>query len=265
VDDRVPYEIDPMTPNVARMYDYYLGGKDNYEVDRAAAEKIFRIAPFTSVLARANRGFLTRATRCLAASGIRQFLDIGTGLPTQGNVHEVARSLIPDSRVVYLDNDPVVVVHGQALIGTDDATVVLQHDLKDPETILGDPMIRDVIDFDEPVGLLLVSVLHCLRDDEGVDESVAALRDALAPGSHIVISHITGDDEVTQNAQAIYSKASTGMTHRTRERLLDFFGGYTLLEPGLVRLDEWQPDAKTETITAGGGYYLCGVGRKDGR
>jgi hypothetical protein len=257
----VPRDIDLVTPNVARMYDFYLGGKDNYAVDREAAAMILQAAPFTPVLAYANRAFLRRATRCLAAAGIRQFLDIGTGLPTRNNVHEV---VAPGSRVVYLDNDPVVVAHGQALIGGANATLVLEHDLRKPEEILGDPAIRGFLDFDEPIGLMLLSVLHCLTDEEGVHESVATLLDALAPGSHLVISHITGDDELTANSVAVYNTANTAMTHRPPEQLLRFFEGCTLLEPGLVQLDEWRPDADTEIIGEGGDYYRCGVGRKDG-
>ena len=250
-------------PNVARMYDYYLGGKDNYEVDREAAQKILQAAPFTPVLARRNRRFMQRAARHLAASGIRQFLDIGTGLPTQGSVHETVRPLVPGAPVVYVDNDPVVVAHGRALTATDDATTVLSHDLRDVGALLDDAVLREAIDFGEPVGLMMLSVLHCLADDEGPYAAVAALRDALAPGSYLVISHITGDDEVTENSVNVYGRANTGMNHRSRESLLAFFDGWTLLEPGLVRLDEWRPEPSTGTIGAGGDYYLCGVGIKE--
>ncbi|MFC5753237.1 SAM-dependent methyltransferase [Actinomadura rugatobispora] len=257
----VPRDIDLVTPNVARMYDFYLGGKDNYEVDREAAAQILRVAPFTPVLAYANRAFLRRATRCLAAAGISQFLDIGTGLPTRNNVHEVAREVAPGSRVVYLDNDPVVVTHGQALISGANGTLVLEHDLRKPEAILGDPAIRGFLDFEKPIGLMLLSVLHCLTDEEGAFASVATLLDALAPGSHVVVSHITGDDDLTANSVAVYNSANTDMTHRTREQLLRFFDGCALLDPGLVRLDQWRPDAGTETIGQGGDYFQCGVGR----
>jgi hypothetical protein len=263
VDDGwTPREVDMQVPNVARMYDYYLGGKDNYAADREAAEKILARAPFTPVLARHNRAFLQRAARHLAAAGVRQFLDVGTGLPTQGNVHEVVRELVPDARVAYLDVDPVVVAHGRALTATDDRTIVLEHDLRNVEAILADPVLRETIDFGEPVGLMLLAVLHCLSDEEDPYGSVAALRDALPPGSHVVISHITGDDAVTENSTEVYGHANTGMTHRSRERQLRFFDGWTLLEPGLVRLDEWRPDPATGTIGAGGDYFLCGVGAK---
>ena len=258
-------ELNPAIPNVARMYDYYLGGKDNYAADREAAGKILQAAPFTPVLARHNRRFMQRAARHLAASGVRQFLDIGTGLPTQGNVHEVVRPLVPDARVVYVDNDPVVAAHGRALTATDDATIFLQHDIRDPGVLLADPALGKAVDFGEPVGLMLLSVLHCLGDDAAPHAVVAALRDALAPGSHVVISHITGDDELTENSVSVYGGANTGMTHRSREGLLAFFDGWTLLEPGLVRLDEWRPDPATGTIGAGGDYYLCGVGIKEAR
>lgn len=258
-----PRDIDLETPNVARMYDYYLGGKDNFETDREAARQMLQAAPFTPILAHANRGFLGRATRCLVAAGVRQFLDIGTGLPTRNNVHQVAQAAAPGSRVVYLDNDPVVVTHGRALVGGDAATLVQEHDLRKPESILGDQRIREFLDFDRPIGLMLLSVLHCLPDSEGAYESVAVLLEALAPGSHVVISHTTGNDDLTATARAIYSNTSTGMTHRSAEQLLGFFEGCVLLEPGLVALDAWRPDFETPAITSGRDYYLCGVGRKD--
>ncbi|MFD0690013.1 cytochrome P450 [Actinomadura fibrosa] len=262
-DGWTPRTIDLRTPNVARMYDYYLGGKDNYQADRDAAAEILRIAPFTPRLAHANRAFLRRATRCLVEAGVRQFLDIGTGLPTRNNVHEVAHALAPGARVVYVDNDPVVAAHGRALISGVGGALVLEHDLRDPRAILDDPAIRQALDFDRPVGLMLLSVLHCLTDEEGPHEAVATLLDALAPGSHVVVSHITGDDDLTASSTAVYDAASTGMTHRGRDQLLRFFDGCTLLDPGLVYLDEWRPDADTAPIGPGGEYYLCGVARKD--
>jgi SAM-dependent methyltransferase len=248
------------------MYDYYLGGKDNFAADREAAAKVLEVAPFAPGLARQNRGFLTRAVRCLAEAGITQFLDIGAGLPTRGNVHEIARQIHPDARVVYADNDPVVVTHGRALLGIDTGTVVVQRDLRRPADILGDPAVRELIRFEEPVGLLLVSVLHCLDADDDPYGVVAEIHRALAPGSHLVISHITGDDEITANSSTVYQNASSGMTHRTRDEILGFFDGFDILEPGLVRLDEWRPDDTTGPGPATGReYYFCGVGRRGSR
>jgi hypothetical protein len=256
--------IDVTVPNVARMYDYYLGGKDNFAADRAAAAKVLQVAPFAPRLARQNRSFLARAVRYLAGIGITQFLDIGAGLPTQGNVHEVARQVSPDARVVYLDNDPVVVTHGRALLGVDRNTVVLQRDLRHSAELLGDPEIRELIRPGEPVGLLLLAVLHCLDAGDEPYRVMADLRKGLPPGSHVVISHISGDDEVTANSSTVYRDASTAMTHRTPDEILGFFDGFGLLEPGLVALDRWRPDDTTAPAPAtGSGYFLCGVGRKE--
>ncbi|MGI8332375.1 SAM-dependent methyltransferase [Actinomadura scrupuli] len=256
--------IDVTVPNVARMYDYYLGGKDNFAADREAAAKVLEVAPFAPRLARQNRGFMARAVRYLAGIGITQFLDIGAGLPTQGNVHEVARQILPGARVVYLDNDPVVVTHGRALLGVDQSTVVLERDLRESAGLLDDPKIRELIRPGEPVGLLLVAVLHCLDADDEPYRVMTDLRKSLPPGSHVVISHITGDDEVTANSSTVYRKASTALTHRTPEEILGFFDGFGLLEPGLVSLDRWRPDdtSAPAPVTASG-YFLCGVGRKE--
>jgi hypothetical protein len=256
--------VDVSTPNVARMYDYYLGGKDNYAADREAAEKILQMAPFTPSLAHQNRRFLTRSVQHIARRGVSQFIDVGAGLPTQGNVHEVALGVNPAAKVAYVDNDSVVVAHGRALLAGGDNTIVVRSDLRRPAEILADPQIGALIDFDQPVGLLLLSVLHCLNAADRPYEAVAALREALAPGSHLVISHITGQDELTAKSATVYSNASTGMTHRTHDEILGFFEGFTLLDPGLVRLNQWRPDVATPVVPQlGDGYYLCGVGRKD--
>jgi hypothetical protein len=262
--DRTSPNIDVTVPNVARMYDYYLGGKDNFAADRAAADKVLQAAPFARRLARRNRAFLTRAVRHLAESGITQFLDIGAGLPTQGNVHGIARQIDPEARVVYADSDPVVVTHGRALLGVDRNTVVLQRDLRHAAGILDDPEIRELIRPGEPVGLLLVAVLHCLDAGDDPYGVVAELHKALPAGSHLVISHITGNDEVTANSSTVYQNASTAMVHRTPAEILHFFDGFELLDPGLVSLDQWRPDDLMGPIpAAGSGYFLGGVGRKD--
>jgi SAM-dependent methyltransferase len=258
-------DADELVPNVARMYDFYLGGKDNYAADRDAAAEILRLAPFTPALARQNRRFLARAVRHLARSGVDQFIDIGAGLPTQGNVHEIVHAVDPRARVVYVDNDPVVVAHGRALLAGGSRTVVVEGDLRRPADLLADPELTGLIDLRRPVALLLVSVLHCLDAADRPYDAVAALRAALAPGSHLVISHITGDDELIVRSTKIYDRASTGMTHRDPTGIRAFFGDFDLLDPGLVRLGQWRPDADTPTLfQAGDDYYLCGIGRKDG-
>jgi S-adenosyl methyltransferase len=265
--------IDTGRPNTARMYDYYLDGKDNYPADREAAEKVIAVAPHTPALARANRAFLHRAVRFMAGqAGIDQFLDIGCGLPTQGNVHQVAQSVRPDARVVYVDNDPVVLAHARALLATDGQTVAAEGDLRRPEPVLTDPKVTALIDFDRPVGLLFISVLHCVADDGELKEAIGRFHDALAPGSHVAISHITlptaGPDQLdaARQGRQVYDdmRASTSMTFRDRDRLAALFEGLQLLEPGLVGLPNWRPepaDAEAEPVPLPD-FFLCGVARK---
>ncbi|KAB2345721.1 SAM-dependent methyltransferase [Actinomadura rudentiformis] len=260
-----PGGIDLSVPNVARMYDYYLGGKDNYAADRALADQVLKVAPQTPALAQENRAFLQRAVRYLAGpAGIDQFIDIGAGLPTLENTHEVAQRVAPDARVVYVDNDPVVLAHGRALLQGAAGTRVAQADARRPDDIFGSPEVTGLIDLDRPVAILLVSVLHCLRDDEDPWKIVARLRDETAPGSHLVISHITAADHA-ESAQAgadVYRSASNTMTLRTHTAIRRFFDGFELLEPGLVRLTEWRPQEGTEPRRDLPTWYFCGVGRK---
>jgi O-methyltransferase involved in polyketide biosynthesis len=236
--------VDPTTPNVARMYDYYLGGKDNFAADRDAAQRIMKIMPHAARWVRANRGFLVRAVETLADAGIRQFIDIGTGLPTQDSVHQVARRADPGSRVVYVDVDPVVVSHGRALLATDAQSTVIQADLRSPEDILDHPETRTLIDFDRPIGVLLVAVLQFIPDDREVAQVVARLRAGLVPGSHLAISHITADEvapDIASEGREIYSTTSLGsITPRSPAQIAPLFEGLELLEPGLVGVDHWR-------------------------
>lgn len=262
-------DITANTPNVARMYDYYLGGKDNFAADRAAAGQVLAIAPATSALARANRAFLGRAIRHLSAAGIRQFIDVGSGLPTRENAHEVAQREAPDSRVAYVDNDPVVLAHSRALLASDQRTIVVGADMRRPDDILEHPDLRKSLDLSRPVAVLFVSVLHCLTDEDKPAQIVARFREHMAPGSHLVISHITAQEQAdTAEAGAeVYRRmnASTPMTLRGRQQILALFDGFELLEPGLVPLPSWRPDVRPAT----GGvrrsslptWFLCGVGR----
>ncbi|MFC0041349.1 SAM-dependent methyltransferase [Actinomadura rayongensis] len=264
MDERpVPGGIDVTTPNVARMYDFYLGGKDNYEADRAAAAEVLKSAPQAPALARENRAFLGRVVRYLARdAGVRQFLDVGAGLPTQGNVHEVARRETKDARVVYADNDPVVLTHGRALLGKTPGTVVIPGDLRNPSALLADPDLRAVLNLDEPVALLLISVLHCLDDAEDPWATVAEFRDALPSGSHLAISHITAADHgaaATAGAR-VYRRANTGMTLRDRAAITRFFEGFDLVDPGVVRLTDWRPESRTRSDLPT--WYWCGLARK---
>ncbi|RJL36251.1 SAM-dependent methyltransferase [Bailinhaonella thermotolerans] len=248
------------------MYDYYLGGKDNFASDRAGAAKILEIAPNVPELARANRAFLGRAVRYLAAAGIRQFLDIGAGLPTQENVHQVARRAAPDSRVVYVDNDPIVLVHARALLQDDDRTGVVQGDMHEPEKILADPGVRALLDFSEPVAVLLLAVLHFVPDDAQARRIVEGFRAPLVPGSHLVISHATSgtmsEDDVREGAEVYRPVTAGSLDLRTPDRIEALFGGLELLPPGVVPLADWRPDPgdAPQPVHPGAGA-VCGVAR----
>ncbi|MEV0379158.1 SAM-dependent methyltransferase [Nonomuraea sp. NPDC050643] len=259
--------FDPHTPNVARLYDYFLGGKDHFPADRVAAERLLRVAPEIRAAARANRAFLGRAVRYLAEAGITQFLDIGTGLPAWGNVHEVARKVTPGAKVVYVDRDPVVLVHARAMPAGPGGTTVIDGDLRKPDAILRDPDVLAALDFDRPVGVLLTAVMHYLGESDRPDEIMAALRDAVAPGSHLVMSHGTSDARgaFVRKSTEVYQRAGVPLTLRSRARILELFEGFELVAPGLVWLPEWHP-GQTDTIDFGNGpetsLALCGVGRK---
>ncbi|MFC4907136.1 SAM-dependent methyltransferase [Actinomadura gamaensis] len=256
-------EIDTSTPSVARMYDYFLGGKDNFAVDRAAADRIKAVVPDTYELVWENRRFLGRAIDHLTGLGVRQFVDIGAGLPTRGNVHEIAQRTIPDARVVYVDNDPIVLAHGRALLADNRTTTVIRADLRDPGSILGHPELCDLIDFAEPVGLLLVAMVQFVPDGDDPEGLVAAYRDALAPGSHLVLTHLTdtGTDPAGRAAaEAVYAGASSPLTFRSAARIEGFFGDFELVEPGVVHACEWRPDEAASEFRTD--WLLAGVARK---
>ncbi|WP_067489607.1 SAM-dependent methyltransferase [Actinomadura hibisca] len=255
--------VDTTTPNVARMYDFYLGGKDNYAADRAAAREVLKFAPHIPALARANRAFLRRAVRHLCAAGVDQFLDIGAGLPTHGNVHEIAQAAAPGSRVVYVDNDPTVLVHGRALLEGEEDAKVVPGDVRDVPGLLADPTVRGLLDLSRPVAVLMVALLHCVADEDDPWAAVAELRDALPPGSHLVLSHICASDHVdpARAAADVYQRSRTTMVLRERAAIERFMDGFELLDPGLAALDDWRPDGggKRDDLPA---WILCGVGRK---
>ncbi|WP_329238461.1 SAM-dependent methyltransferase [Actinoallomurus sp. NBC_01490] len=254
---------DVTKPSPARLYNYYLGGKDNFAVDREAAESILAVMPEGRRVARENRAFLRRVVRHLTLeTGIRQFVDLGTGLPTEGNVHEVAQEVAPETRVVYVDNDPIVLAHGEAMLARDDHTTFIGADMREPEAILGDPRLKALIDFDEPVAVLFVSVLQFVPDDEEAAGLVRRFAEAVPPGSRVVISTITGtgqrEDKVA-TITAAYANSTAPAVLRPRERIERLFGGLDLVPPGLVPAPEWHPDVRGET---GGGtsWVLAGVG-----
>lgn len=244
----VPSGVDVTIPSVARMYDYYLGGKDNYEVDRVASAELSAVAPGTRALAVNNRRFLQRTVRHLAQEyGIRQFLDHGSGLPTQDNVHEVAQSVDPASRVVYIDNDPIVLAHGRALLEMDDVTTVVQADVRDFATIYSDPEVTNLLDFSRPTAALFVSFLHCIPDSDDPAQLVADVMDRLAPGSAVVMSHLASEDEQVRRTLTDFMLTNTQGNWgrvRTPEEIRRFFGDLDVVEPGLVEVSEWRPDER---------------------
>jgi hypothetical protein len=267
-DEAVPnHDLRTDRPTPARMYDYYLGGKDNFAVDRDAAEQVLSAAPEVRVLARENRAFLGRVVRFLAAeAGIRQFIDVGTGLPTQGNVHEVAQAVAPGVRVVYVDNDPIVRAHAKALLPADGTTAVVEADMRDPGPILDHPETRRLIRFDEPVAVLFMSVLHFITDEEDPYGLVAAFRDRSVPGSHLALSHITPPDANSDGAESaadVYKRRATSpAVLRSPKEIEALFDGYDLVEPGLVNVPKWRPD-DPEAARKGDSVWMLGaVGRK---
>ncbi|WP_405589645.1 SAM-dependent methyltransferase [Streptomyces sp. NBC_01190] len=259
-------EIDTSRPHPARMYDYFLGGRDNYEVDREAADRVLDIAPEVPASARANRDFLSRAVRFLVEGGIRQIIDIGTGIPTSPNTHEIAHAVSPDVRVAYIDNDPIVATHaGARLLGTGNTGFFLG-DMRDPRSILEHPTIGELIDFKEPVALMLVSVLHFVTEEEDPAGMIAAYRDSLPAGSPLVLSHATGDFHVdhVDEVLEIYKKATASLTPRSHAEVLRLFDGFELVDPGLVQVPLWRPDGpEPEPEELRGISVYGGVGRKN--
>ncbi|MEO3876412.1 SAM-dependent methyltransferase [Nonomuraea sp. B12E4] len=264
--ERAPAGVDPTVPSVARMYDYLLGGKDNFAADRAAAAHIMKLSPNAKEIAQANRVFLGHAVHAVAESGIRQFLDLGTGLPTQENVHQVAARVSPGSRVVYVDNDPIVLVHARALLAENADTIVVEADMREPKDFLRHPEITGHLDFEQPLAVLMLAVLHFIPDDDVVEGIVREVREVLPSGSYLIISHVTVGElqgDVVGEGREVYSKTSAGnLTPRTREQLAGFFEGLEMMEPGLVSTTRWHAESLDPSLAGpGGADILCGVGR----
>ncbi|RBQ16020.1 SAM-dependent methyltransferase [Spongiactinospora rosea] len=259
-------KINTKVAHPARIYDYYLGGKDNFPADREAAEKMISATRGgVRAGARQNRAFLVRAVRALTEAGITQFLDIGTGIPTSPNVHEVARQAVPDARVAYVDNDPIVLVHARALMTGTGGTSIIQADLREPDAILEDPQTRATIDFDRPVGVLLVAVLQFFTEGDDPHGLVRRLLAAVPSGSHLVISHYTADFNpaaATRGAVSAYDKATAPLVPRGREEVGRFFTGLDMLEPGVVQASQWRPDGPVPDIPGGHPWVWAGAGVK---
>lgn len=241
-------------PNAARIYDYYLGGRENFQADRVAADELAKLVPGAEDAAHDNRAFLHRAVRFLAEQGISQFLDIGAGMPGMPgtvSVLDVAREVHPDARVAYVDYDPIVVSHCGALLARPGQAVVVQADVRQPETLLAHPSVRGLLDFRKPVGVLLVAVLHYVSDDDHPARIMSTLRDALAPGSYLAIGHVSHDHvprPVMAAAVAAFAKSSASIWPRSANQVRHLFDGFDLVEPGLVPQPAWRPDGGTPPV-----------------
>jgi SAM-dependent methyltransferase len=264
---QAPLELNTNVPQSARVYDYWLGGKDNFPADQAMAEAIAEQVPTIRTQVREQRAFLRRTVRYLTGeAGIRQFLDIGTGIPSAGNVHNVAQELAPESRVLYVDNDPIVLAHARALRpGTPQGRVsYIQADLREPQAILGDPAVEKTLDLSQPVGLVLIGIMHHLRDEDDPRGIVGTLVDALASGSYLVLSQTTPDfdPEAMRGLAAVSEQGGIPNVPRTFAETEPFFAGLELVEPGLVPILAWRPDPGLPRRDPRSVYVYGGVARK---
>ncbi|TCO54842.1 SAM-dependent methyltransferase [Actinocrispum wychmicini] len=258
----IPDDVDTAKPSSARIYDYLLGGGHNFEADREIAERFDQALPGSRDIARLNRAFLRRAVVHLAEQGIRQFLDIGSGIPTVGNVHQIAQNTDPAARVVYVDRDPIAVSHSEMLLGNNDNATIVRGDLRDVEGILD--RTRRMLDFQQPVGLLMVGVLHFVPPDEDPAALLARYRTALAPGSHLALSHFTADSRPAEMAAMVeVMKRSADPIHpRTRAEFVTFFDGFDLVDPGVVATADWRPAGPSDSTEGPErDQILAGVGR----
>lgn len=256
--------VDINTPSVARVYDYYLGGSHNFAADREFAKEAIRKFPAAPDLARRNRNFLQRAVRVLAGRGCRQFLDLGSGIPTAGHVHQIAGELIDDPRVVYVDNEAVAIEHSKIMTADIEGVEAVYGDFKRPDRLLQDPVVRSTLDFDEPIAVIFCAALHLVPDEDDPWSLVAAYRDATVAGSHLAISHGTLDNR--EDLQALVQHYSSGVSNRfivrTRAECEALFPGYELLEPGVVFTDQWYPEHEVDQEEASRSGVYAGVGRK---
>ncbi|WP_026343629.1 SAM-dependent methyltransferase [Nocardia sp. BMG111209] len=261
-----PDGVDMTRASPARMYDALLGGSHNFEIDRLVAEQAKKLVPDLPRLALSNRAFLRRVVRFLADSGIRQFLDIGSGIPTAGNVHEIVQSIDPGIRVLYADIDPVAVTHSRTILANVPGADAIQADLRKPEELLATAAGTGLIDVGEPIGLLLIAVLHLLQDDERPAERVAALRAALPVGSYVAISHLTSalrPDDAALLGDHSANTSHVGIRFRDRAAITAMFDGWEMIEPGVVELPQWRPESDRDLHEAPGrSLGLAGVGRR---
>jgi SAM-dependent methyltransferase len=247
----VPEDLPLDTPSAARMYDYFLGGYHNFAVDRRAADAVAAMYPDFPLIMRANRAFLRRAVRFLVAQGVDQFLDLGSGIPTVGNVHEIAQAANPAARVVYVDTDPVAVAHSEAILRGNPRAAVLQADARRPAAILAHPTVRGMLDPGRPTAVLLVAMLHFVTDDDEAAGLVATIRDALPPGGYLVLTHGATDAAPREAMERVVRRydATTNPTRlRSRAEVAAYFAGLSLVEPGLVLVPRWRPDGPDDLL-----------------
>lgn len=259
-----PEGADTTRPSPARLYDYYLGGKDNYPADRHVGDSLLEQIPELGSMARANRAWLRRVVGFMARQGIDQFLDLGSGLPAQDPTHQVAQSVHPDARVVYVDHDPLAIAHANALLATDpERTTVVGVDMRDPHAVLDHPHTRRLIDFDRPVGLLFVAVLHFLPDSVHPHQIVRTYRDALEPGSCMAISHVDNETAPERAAllEQVYASTSAAGQARGRAEIEAFFDGTELVSPGLTYVSDWRRELHDTSWSPAQAWVLGGVGR----
>ncbi|HVV23128.1 MAG TPA: SAM-dependent methyltransferase [Pseudonocardiaceae bacterium] len=257
----VPADVDLSKPNAARVYDYILGGANNFEVDREFAKQIMAMLPDAQALAQENRGFLRRTVTRLALDGVRQFIDLGSGIPTVGNTHEAVQRIDPAARVVYVDNEPVAVAHSELILQDNPTAGILRADIRDADAVLKSDLTRELVDFDQPVAILAFAVLHFMPDDQDPYGLVATYRNATAAGSYLAVSHATGDGRPeVDGVIAEYRRASTPVTVRDKAAVTRFFDGYDLLDPGVVFARDWQPEIELDYDALSLAYG--GVGRK---
>ena len=243
-------DVDWDRPNIARMYDYFLGGAHNFAVDREAAQKAAAIYPELPVILQVNRAFLRRAVAFLSNQGIKQFLDIGSGIPTAGNVHEIAQAIHADARVVYVDIDPVVVLHGEAILQDNPRAASVQGDVRQAAKILDNPMVHRLLDFNQPLAVLLISILHFVPDAQAL-AAVRTLREALPPGSYLALTHASADNlppDARASLERFWESTRNNMFFRSKSQLAEFFDGLALVEPGLVHIPLWRPDSPEDLL-----------------
>jgi hypothetical protein len=259
-----PTDVDINQPSIARVYDFFLGGSHNFAADRDFGEKMLAAVPRTVWVVKQNRDFLGRAVRYLGSQGIDQFLDIGSGIPTVGNVHEVAASVVANPRVAYVDNDPVAIAHSRAILADVPGATIIGADLLDIQDLLAKPELRAALDFDRPVGILLAAVLHFILDNDTAQDIVDRLAAAVVPGSYLAISHATADLEQAEaeQVQSLYDRQVARLALRSRAEVAALFHGLELTAPGVVQAPFWRPDGEVETSPDPGSYPgYAGVAR----